>query len=81
MSYGTDRRFKSKKALREAVEAEGPEAVGVFGTSMFGNETAVTVAELAELDSSAVIVGPDVYTDRRWYANVVKDKSGKVKIR
>lgn len=78
MSYGTDRRFKSKKALREAVEAEGPEAVGVYGTSIFGNETASTVAELKESD---VIVGPNVETDRRWYANAVRGKDGKIRIK
>jgi hypothetical protein len=78
LSYGTDRTFKTKKALKEAVEAEGAENVGVFGTSMFGNETASTVAEL---NSSDVIVGPDVYNKRMWYANAVKGRDGKVKIK
>jgi hypothetical protein len=81
MSYGTSRTFKSKKALREAVEAEGAENVGVFGTSIFGNETASNVAELADQDASAVIVGPNVYSDRRWYASAVRGKDGKVKVK
>jgi hypothetical protein len=38
----------------------------------------MTVADLKESD---VIVGPNVYSDRRWYANAVKGKDGKVKIR
>jgi hypothetical protein len=78
MSYGTERTFKSKKALKEAVEAEGAENVGVFGTSAFGNETATTVEELK---SSDVIVGPDVYSKRSWYANAVRGRDGKVKIK
>lgn len=81
MSYGTDRSFKTKKALREAVEAEGADKVGVFGTSMFGNENATTVEELADESSTEVIVGPDVYSDRRWYANAVRGKDGKVRIK
>lgn len=81
MSYGTDRPFKSKKALREAVEAEGADKVGVFGTSMFGNETASTVEELADLDDAAVIVGPDVYNKRDWYANAYRGRDGKVRIK
>jgi hypothetical protein len=81
MSYGTTAKFKSKKALKEAVEARGAENVGIFGTSIFGNETASNVAELADQDASAVIVGPDVYSDRRWYANAVRGKDGKVKVK
>jgi hypothetical protein len=81
MSYGTNRTFKSKKALKEAVEAEGAENVTVFGTSIFGNETASTVEELADMDSAAVIVGPDVYNKRMWYANAVRGRDGKVKIK
>ncbi len=65
MSYGTVRPFKTKKALREAVEAEGADKVSVFGTSVFGNETALTVAGLRPTD---IIVGPDVYHKRSWYA-------------
>lgn len=76
MSYGTYRRFKTKKALKDAVLAEGADNVGVFGTSMFGNEKANTVADL--VGTSAVIVGPDVYTTRNWYANVKKKKDGTI---
>lgn len=78
MSYGTHKVFKTKKALREAVETEGPEAVTVFGTSIFGDETALSVAGLKETD---VIVGPNVYQDRRWYANAVRGKDGKIRIK
>lgn len=75
MSYGVSG-YKTKKALKEAVAEKGAENVGVFGTSMFGNENASTVAELA--GTSAVIVGPDVYNKRDWYANVKVKKDGTI---
>lgn len=78
MSYGTHRPFKTKKELREAVRDEGPEAVTVFGTSVFENENALNVGELKESD---VIVGPNVFSDRRWYANAVRGRDGKVRIK
>jgi predicted esterase YcpF (UPF0227 family) len=77
MSYGTFTKFKTKAELRRKVEEVGADKVAVFGTSMFGDENATTVAELA--DTSAVIVGPDVYNRRNWYANV-KTVKGQVRI-
>lgn len=62
--------FKSKKALREAVAAG--ESVIFYDTSAFNNRGNPSAAELSPID---VVVGPDPYTDRRWYANV---KNGKV---
>lgn len=71
MSFGLrDKSLKTKKALREAV-ASGQDPF-VFDTSMFGNRGTIPVSQL---QSSDVIVGPDVERDRRWYANV---KNGKV---
>lgn len=82
MSYGTDRTFKTKKALRDAVESEGADNVGIFGTSLFGNESASTVAELADTEGArGVIVGPDVYNKRSWYANAIRKADGTVVIR
>jgi hypothetical protein len=77
MSYGTQRKFASKKALKDAVAAG--EEVTVFDTSLHAaTREPVPVASLA--GTSAVIVGPDVYTDRRWYANVKRDKAGNIRI-
>lgn len=80
MSFGTSGTFKSKKAFAEHVKATGADAVVVFDTTMQPhNRGTVSVASLA--DSSAVIVGPDVYTDRRWYANVKRNaKTGEIRI-
>jgi hypothetical protein len=77
MSFGTDTTFKSKKALREAVEASAPNTIMVFDTSAFNNRGTVSIDSLA--DSSAMIVGPDVYNKRSWYAQV-KIKNGKIVI-
>lgn len=63
-------KFKSKKALREAV-ANG-DSVVIYDTSLINNLGHVTINELSPID---VIVGPDPYTARNWYANV---KNGKV---
>lgn len=79
MSFGTRRKFTSKKALTDAVKAEGAENILVFDTSAFDNKGTVTVASL--VGTSAVIVGPDVYTDRRWYANVKRDGKGNIVIK
>lgn len=70
MSHGTEGTFASKKAFAAYVEANGAEKVFVLDTSMFITPDAkrVTVASLA--GTPAVIVGPDVYRDRKWYANV-----------
>jgi len=66
------RNFPSKKALKDAVEAEQP--VAFTDTSAFSNRGTVKAAELTPSD---VVVGPDPYRDRRWYANVkVKAKTG-----
>lgn len=80
MSYGTVETFKSKKALKERVAEVGAENVGVFGTSMFGDENATTVEELANFRGH-VIVGPDVYTKRNWYATAYRKNNGDVVIK
>lgn len=64
------RNFQSKKAFREAV-ANGDSMI-IYDTSAFNNLGHVSISELSPID---VIVGPDPYTARNWYANV---KNGKV---
>ena len=70
-AYVNGRKPTSKRALRDAVKAT-PDAVVFQDTAMIGNRGRLTVAELTPSD---VIVGPDVYSDRRWYANI---RNGKV---
>jgi hypothetical protein len=78
MSFGTVERFGTKKALKDAVSTRGATVIMVRDTSMFNNRGIIPVSDLA--GSSAVIVGPDVNTDRRWYANVKISKSGVITI-
>lgn len=68
MSYGTKKTYKTKKALRDAVEIHGADKILVFDTSLHDNKGTVTLASLA--DTSAQIVGPDVYKKRVWYARI-----------
>lgn len=79
MSYGVEG-FKTKKDLRTAVQTD-PSEVFVFGTSLFGDEPSGSVEEVLQVRSSIIVVGPDVYRDRRWYANVDRGKDGKVRVR
>lgn len=77
MSYGTDRKHASKAALRRDIAERGADRVGVYSTSLFGNESAANVGELPD---GAIIVGPDPERDRRWYASVKRGKDGSLKI-
>ena len=70
-AYVNGQKPKTKKALREALQAN-PAVVWFEDTSAFNNRGNVTADELSPSD---VIVGPDVYTARNWYANV---KNGRV---
>lgn len=68
--YG--QRFKTKKALREAVQED--EYVLLEATSMFGDEFTGPLGAAPE--GEYYIVGPDPYTDRRWYAQIIKTTNG-----
>lgn len=69
----TGRNFPTKKSLREAIANPQQRPYVLFtDTSAFNNRGTVGVDGLSASD---VIVGPDPYTARNWYANV---KNGKV---
>jgi hypothetical protein len=59
------RNFPTKKSLREAVKAD--QSVYFTDTSAFSNRGTVTADGLTPSD---VVVGPDPYRQRNWYANV-----------
>jgi hypothetical protein len=59
-------RSKTKKALKEA--ASDPASVSLEATSMFGNEYDGPLNEAP--DGRYTVVGPDPYTDRKWYATI-----------
>ena len=61
---------KTKKALREAL-ASGADVI-FQDSSAFNNRGILTADQLSPSD---VIVGPDLYNARNWYANI---RNGKV---
>lgn len=69
------RRYPNKKALKEAVaNGDDPE---LECTSMFGGPS----GPFSELpDGTYTVVGPDPYTSRKWYGNVVIS-GGQVKVK
>lgn len=69
------RRPASKKELREALR-DSPDRVRIEATSIFGDEYDGPASEMPE-GVSATIVGPDPYTKRNWYGQIVR-KSDKV---
>lgn len=77
MSFGVTvngKNVKSKAALKKAM-AEDPDSVRFFDTSMFNNKG----SNLRPNDLKPgldVIVGPDVFNDRRWFANVKQKRDG-----
>lgn len=77
MSFGIEGKPRTKKALKDMVATLGADNVYAYDTSAFGNKGTVPLSSLA--DTSAVIVGPDVETQRTWYANV-KTVKGQVRV-
>jgi hypothetical protein len=69
-AYVNGQKPKTKKALRDAFKAD-PSSVWFEDTSL-NSRGSLTGSELSPSD---VIVGPDAYTARNWYANV---RNGKV---
>lgn len=72
MSFGLveSKRIATKKALKEAIAAG--EDLLVFDTALRGGRGTISIRQL---QSSDVIVGPNVLDNRKWYANF---KDGKV---
>jgi hypothetical protein len=72
MSHGIfvkGQRPASKKAVKEAVAAD-PSRVRLEATSAFGNEYDGPVSDAP--DGTYFIVGPDPYTRRNFYGQVIK---------
>jgi len=69
-NFGTLNMYKTKKALQQDVAAGNP--VMVYDTSLFPNNRGIiSITELQPMD---VIVGPDPYRNRKWYANYRNEK-------
>jgi len=75
--YATDAsggEFASKKAFREFV-SYAPDSVRLEDTSAINNRGTFYGIDDPQLTSSDVIVGPNPWTNRKWYANI---RNGKV---
>lgn len=70
-------RPKTKKQVIEAVN-DDPTCVYLEATSVFGNEYSGSVAKAP--DGTYTFVGPDPYTKRTFYGNIVV-KNGKVTVK
>lgn len=72
--------FKSKAAMKRAIEADPArvffEAVQGLGPKWYG--TAAEFLADGPANTKLTVVGPDPYTDRRWYGTV-EVKNGKLK--
>lgn len=77
-NYACSPRCQTKKALKELVEADA-NSVNISSTSAFGPDAGKsgTFEEIFKDCTKlgvCVIVGPDAYHDRRWYANPARSK-------
>lgn len=75
--FGRAERPKSKKAIREAVEAD-PASVIAEATSWHGDEYDGPIAYMAATNK-VVFAGPDPHSDRRFYGTIAYVK-GKWKV-
>lgn len=66
--------FASKKALREFASA-APDSVRFEDTAAFGGRGVFWGIDNPLITSSDVIVGPNAWRNRKWYANI---RGGKV---
>jgi hypothetical protein len=69
----------SKKALKEAVKADATK-VRFYGTAAFGPGFDGTAADIPA-GHILVVVGPDPYRSRKWYANVARKPDGSVTVK
>lgn len=77
MDYRTGETFKSKAAMKRAI-AEAPQYVKLMSVSSLGGSFHGSPNELTE-GTTLVVVGPDPYTDRKWYGNIKRVK-GVIKV-
>lgn len=79
--YVAGRHPKTKKALREAIVG-GEQDIVFEPTSPFQRPDWIKVSDIEDGSTGTVyVVGPDPFTDRRWYAQVALSKTGKVVVK
>jgi hypothetical protein len=76
---GPNGRFRTKKALRDQLAADAAEVYFDGTAPPFQTAEGYRANELPE-GLRFQVTGPDPYTSRRWYATVVRQSDGSVKI-
>lgn len=71
INVATGERFKTKKALNEALVTD-PSCIRFDKTSIFGPPRDEIYCDEIRDGEKLSVVGPDPYSDRRWYASVSK---------
>jgi hypothetical protein len=68
---------KPTKAALKRLLKESPKSVRLYGTSNMGPQFNGTADELPD-GTDFIVVGPDPYSKRDWYANVHKGRNGQL---
>lgn len=71
-------RIQTKKDLKVAAR-DHPEKIKLEQTSIFGDDEFDGWAETMPANKPVYVVGPDPYTDRKWYATIER-KGTKLKV-
>jgi hypothetical protein len=72
-------KFQTKKSLKELVQSE-PTAVMLYSTGLGGPQFNGNATRL-EAGQEFLVVGPDPYTKRNWYATIYRKKSGALAVK
>ena len=70
--------ISTKKRLKELVK-DSPELLQFYTTSELGEQFAGPVDKLGE-ETTLLVVGPDPYTNRVWYASINRGPRGHLRV-
>jgi hypothetical protein len=73
------KRPNSKKEVKAAC-ADKPDRVRLEATSIFGDEYDGFVSDLPDEFRTITFVGPDPFTNRKFYGNIQRGKTGEIKV-
>lgn len=77
MGYTASSKAAIKRALQEVKNGSGPILPPILDFQRNVQETSFFGLE-AQVPGENTVVGPDAYTDRRWYATLTVNESGQV---
>jgi hypothetical protein len=74
---GSGQNFKTKAELKRAIAAH--DAVQLYDTSWPAAAARMWARELTQ-DLEWIVIGPDPYHDRKWYATVKRNSKGNLTV-